>query len=202
MKAQSHLACVGLLLVLVASGFAQAGPDPLADTVMLIATPELKGGYARTVLVAKRLAQEWHMGVIINRPTRTSLATLFPDHAPSKKIVDPVHFGGPVAVDTLSAMVRSKEQPGEGALQFASDLFFVIEADTIDRIIEQQPDHARFYVGIVLWRPGELAAEVARGLWVTEPADPDLVLRKHTEGMWDELIRRVPRARANVASAH
>lgn len=64
MKAQSPVGCIGLLLVLVANEFAQAGPDPLADTVMLIAAPELKGGYARTVLLAKRLAQEWHIGVI------------------------------------------------------------------------------------------------------------------------------------------
>ena len=128
--------------------------------------------------------------MILNRPTRTSLAALFPDHEPSRKIVDPVHFGGPVAVDAVFALVRTKANPGEGSLQLAPDLFLATTGTVIDRIIEEQPDQARFYAGVVVWAPGELAAEIAGGFWFVRPADTDVVFRTPTEGMWEELVRR------------
>jgi putative transcriptional regulator len=199
MKTRCHFTYISLLLVLFVSGLSSVRAAEPAETVMLVATPKLGGGYGRTVLVAKRLAQESYIGVIINRPTRTSLATLFPEHEPSKKIMDPVYFGGPVGIDAVFAMVRTSQSPGEGSLQLAPDLFLVMQGEVIDRIIEQQTNEARFYFGVVVWQPGELAAELASGLWLVGPADTDLVLRKDTRGIWEELIQRL-RARANLVS--
>jgi len=51
-----------------------------------------------------------------------------------------------------------------------------------------------------MWERGELAAEMAKGFWFIRPADSELVLRKDTDGIWDELIRRAPRARVNFVS--
>lgn len=181
---------VFVLLVFAAAAFGSARAGEPAETVLLVATPELGADYSRTILIATRAAHGRHVGVILNRPTRTSLAALFPDHAPSKKIVDPVHFGGPVAVDAVFALVRTKENPGEGSLQLAPDLFLATSGMVIDRLIEQQPDRARFYAGVVVWEPGELAAEIASGFWFVRPADTDVVFRTPTEGMWEELVHR------------
>jgi putative transcriptional regulator len=184
-----------LVLVAVTFGGARAGePD---DTVLLVATPELNAGYSHTVLIARRVAQERYVGLILNRPTPMSLAALFPDHKPSKKVLDPLHFGGPVAADAVFALVRTKESPGEGSFQLAPDLFLATNSSVIDAVIERQPDRARFYAGFVVWEPGELAAEIASGFWFVRPADTDVVLRKRTEGLWEELVRR---SRAVTAS--
>jgi putative transcriptional regulator len=181
---------VFVLAVLAAAAFGSARAAEPAETVLLVATPELDASYSRTILLATRVAQGHHVGVILNRPTRTSLAATFPDHAPSKKIVDPLHFGGPVGVDMVFALVRTKETPGEGSLQLAPDLFLATTGTVIDRVIEQHPDRARFYAGLVVWQPGELAAEIARGFWFVRPADAGVVFRSPTEGLWEELVRR------------
>ncbi len=178
-----------LALILAAATIGAARAEDSAETVLLVATPELAAGYSRTILIAKRVADDRHIGVILNRPTRMPLATLFPDHEPSKKVVEPLHFGGPVAVDALFALVRAKESPGAGSLQLAPDLFLATTGAVIDRIIEQQPDGARFFAGVVVWQPGELDAEIASGFWFVRPADTDLVLRGRTEGLWEELVR-------------
>ncbi len=52
---------------------------------------------------------------------------------------------------------------------------------------------ARFLAGLVAWRPGELRDELKRGLWYVLEADSELVMRKPTEGLWEELVRRSER---------
>lgn len=74
------------------------------------------------------------------------------------------------------------------------DLFVAFDAETVDRIIEAEPDRARFVAGPVVWRPGELQEEIKRGLWYVLEPDAALVLRKPTAGLWEELVRRSEQA--------
>ena len=118
-----------------------------------------------------------------------TLAKLFPDHVPSRKVVEPVFLGGPVNSETIFALVQRKDSPSSRSMQIAPDLYLAHERDVVDRIIETEADHARFFAGLVLWRPGELDAEIRRGFWFVLDADASLVLRKSTQGMWEELVR-------------
>jgi len=63
----------------------------------------------------------------------------------------------------------------------------------VDRVIEKQSGQARFFAGMVLWRPGELNDEIKKGLWYVHDAKAELVLRRSTEGMWEELLGRSER---------
>src|SRR5439155_216742 len=65
--------------------------------VTLVAAPRLVDpDYRGAVLLAVPVENNRHVGVIINRPTGRSLASLFPEHSPSKLVRDPVYFGGPM----------------------------------------------------------------------------------------------------------
>jgi len=46
------------------------------------------------------------------------------------------------------------------------------------------------------WRPGELKSELDRGLWTVLNADLDMVFRKDTESLWEELLQSSRRIRA------
>ena len=46
--------------------------------------------------------------------------------------------------------------PGEGTRPRMKDLYIAFRAATIDKVIEQTPHDARYFVGYVGWRPGEL----------------------------------------------
>jgi putative transcriptional regulator len=179
-----------LLAGLVLLGGLALASIAVAQPVLLVAHPELRDpDWVETVLLAAPLPNGGHVGVIINRPTNTSLAELFPGHASSQKIVDPVHYGGPVSTDAVVALVKSAASPGAGSLALSAELFLAIAGRTVDRVIEQAPQAARYYVGLVVWQPGELETELAKGLWSVHGADLRTVFRKDTKGLWQELSR-------------
>lgn len=169
------------------------------DAILLVAHPAFRDlDYRQTVLIATPAPNGGHIGVILNRPTRRSLGSLFPDHEPSRKVVDPVYYGGPFSRGALVALVKTEASPGNGAVPVMKNLYLAFRANTIDHIIENTPNDARYYVGYVGWRPGELKTEIERGLWSVLSPDLGTVFRKDIDGMWEELLQQTRRIRAEV----
>ena len=175
--------------VLLLGAFAARGQD-LDKALLLAAAPELKGPYARTALIVLPMGDK-HVGFILNRATNMKLATVFPEHPPSAKVIEPLFFGGPEAAGAIFALLR--RDPGEPSLHLFGDVFMTAHAAAIDRIIEQTPNDARYFAGFVGWGRGELAQELERGWWLTAIPDASEVFRKDTGGMWGELVKRLTR---------
>jgi putative transcriptional regulator len=171
-----------------------ARPADLSDSIILIAKRQLQDKlYGSTILIVRPIGGERHVGFIINKPTQMTLGKLFPTHEPSHRVADPVFLGGPVSPEVIFALVQGRESPGGRSIKILDDLYLAIDSEVVDRVIEKQSAHARFFAGMVLWRPGELHEEVKRGLWYLQDAKADLVLRKSTDGMWEELLGRSER---------
>jgi putative transcriptional regulator len=189
------LVSLGLCVV---CGLAQAQEE---DAVILVAHPAFRDlEYRQTVLVAAPAPNGGHVGVILNRPTRRSLGSLFPEHEPSKKVIDPVYYGGPFSRGALVALVRTDSAPGAGSVMLMKNLYLAFRANTIDQVIETTPNEARYFVGYVGWRPGELKSEIDRGIWTVQGAELDMVFRKDTENLWEELQQASKRIRADAAA--
>jgi putative transcriptional regulator len=185
-----------LTLVLAAcAALAEEFDKPL----LLVASPTLQGAYSHTALIVFPMRGQ-HAGFILNRSTDVKLGTVFPDHAPSAKVIEPIYFGGPEMMDSLFAVVR--KNPGAGAVQVLGDLFVTAEAETVDRIIEQMPNDARYFAGFVGWRPGELAKEIAAGYWYVEDLDAAQVFRKDPNAMWEELVERLGNGHPRPTNLH
>ena len=184
-----------LIALLIATPLAGAqGQD---DAIILVAHPAFRDlEYRQTVLIAAPAPNGGHVGVILNRPTRRSLGSLFPEHEPSKKVADPVYYGGPFSRGALVALVRGDSAPGAGSVLLMKNLYLAFRANTIDHVIETTPNEARYFVGYVGWRPGELRSEIDRGLWSVSNADLEVIFRKDTEGLWEELFQQSKRIRA------
>ena len=179
-----------LFALLLACTSLAAAPD-LSRPLVLVAKPELHDPlYGKSVLVVAPFGNDQHVGFIVNRPTDFTLAKVFPEHGPSRKVLDPVFLGGPVDANAIFALVRQAESPGGDSVQIMPGLFAVIDAPTVDKIIEANPEEARFVAGLVVWRPGELRHEVGLGAWHVMDADPALATRK-SEGLWEELVQRM-----------
>ena len=167
------------------------------DAVFLVANPAFRdAGYFHTVLIAAPIPRGGHIGVILNRPTNRSLTSLFPEHEPSKQVAEPVRYGGPFSPGALIAVVKAQASPGEGTLPLMKDLYIAFRAATIDKVIEQTPQDARFFVGYVGWRPGELKGEIDRGLWAVVHANRDTVFQKDTSELWEDMIAQSRRIQA------
>lgn len=165
--------------------------EAVDETAILVAKPALRDRlYGATILISKPLGNGQHIGLIVNKPTPMTLGRLFPGHGPSLKVTDPVYLGGPVSTEVIFALVQRADSPGNRSVQLTQDLYLVLDRELVDKVIEGEADHARFYAGMVLWRPGELRNEIERGFWYVLDADANLVLRKSMTGMWEELVKR------------
>jgi len=182
-------ALVAWFAVAYFSGAGAAAPE---ETVLLVAKPQFEHPiWGSTIVLAKPVEGGGHVGFIVNRPTKMRLGEVFPEHAPSKKVVDPLFLGGIVDMNTVFALVERRGSGKDDSIRIAPNLFLAFESKAIDRIIESESDHARFFLGLVVWRPGQLDDELERGLWYVDEPEAKLVLRRKTDGLWEELVRRL-----------
>jgi putative transcriptional regulator len=166
-----------------------AAAAELDRSVILVAKRQLQDRfYGATILVVRPIGQDQHIGFIVNRPSQVTLGQLFPQHAPSRKVPDPVFVGGPINSESIFALVQTSKNPGGRSVRLSDNLFVVIDGKLVDDVIEKDPSHARFVAGLVAWRSGELKEEIQRGAWHVLAADSGLVLRR-PEGLWEELVR-------------
>src|SRR3954471_3813074 len=172
--------------LLVALVLATAAPlafaTDITQTVLLVAKRNLRDRlYGSTILVARPIGDDRHVGFIVNKPTNMTLGKLFPKHGPSQKVIDPVYLGGPMGPEVIFAMVKDAKSPGGRSMQLANGIYLAYDSAVVDRIIETQPQQARFFAGMVLWAPSELDEEVRRGLWYVLDPQAELFLRKTTD---------------------
>ena len=168
-----------------------AGAQDLDRPLLLVAAPDLQGMYNRTALLVVPAAGGQHFGFILNRATEMRLGTLFPEHAPSAKVADPVFFGGPEMLGSIFAIVP--HDPGGPALHLFGELYVTANGAAVDRIIEKTPNEARYFAGFVGWERGELAKEVEAGFWLLSEPDAALLFKSDTGRMWEELVQRLGR---------
>ena len=180
--------------ILAIAWSAPARPADPDDSIILVAKRQLQDKlYGSTILIARPIGADRHVGFIVNKPTQMTLGKLFPSHGPSQKVLDPVFLGGPVSPEVIFALVQGKDSPGGRSIRILDDLYLAIDSDVVDSVIEKRPAQARFLAGMVLWRPGELTEEVRRGLWYVLDPKADLVVRRQTDTLWEELVARSER---------
>ena len=90
--------------------------------------------------------------------------------------------------------LASDELEGRGPT--TKGLYLAIKETTIDHVIEQTPNDAHYFVGTVVWQPGELQAEVDRGFWSVMAPDAGVVFDHDPEKLWEHL-----QAKAGAVSA-
>src|SRR2546421_10330670 len=106
--------------------------------VILVAKRQLTDRlYGATILVARPIGQDQHIGFIVNRPTKVTLGQLFPQHAPSQKVPDPVFLGGPINSESIFAPGQTKKNPGGRSGKLLDNLFAVIDGKLGDDVIDE-----------------------------------------------------------------
>jgi putative transcriptional regulator len=186
MKRLAHLLLFSLLVIANVGRVALADDSPQAVT--LVATDVLDGTpFEQTVIVAAPLPDGGHVGFIINRPTNVKLATLFPDDARSRKANAPVSYGGPILPSAVFALTRKAPDGDSDIVTLMPGLVAVLDAAGVNHVLETAPNDARYFIGLVVWPPGQLPAQVDGGAWDVKPSDRNLVLGAKSSRLWQEL---------------
>ena len=178
----------------------QAGAQEGGRTHFLVAKPGLPDPNFResVVLVTQNESGET-AGVIINRPTNRSLASILPGER-FKRFTEPVFFGGPVMSQGLFAVYRA-EKRARDSLTLLPGVYLSLQASTLDELLQKPPQSIRFYSGLAGWAPGQLQAEIERGDWFVLNADADTVFTSDTKGLWSRLVRMARTITAEAAAS-
>ena len=180
-------------LVLLAT-LALAAPLPSHEPAigrLLIASPQVGGFFAESVIVLVDHGPNGSLGLIVNRPLASSLAELLPDFEGAQGHGEPAFFGGPVAPGQMLLLVRAAHPPA-GAAPVLDGVSVSGNRDTLRALLEHPPSggELRAYVGYAGWAPGQLAEEIARGDWLVAPGDAGAVFTHEPAELWKTLVKK------------
>lgn len=183
-------------LAATASGAYAQGSDA---GFFLVAKPSITDpNFARAVILVTTAPDGATLGVILNRPTRQSLAGILPELPELARFTDPLYFGGPVERIGLYALFRSPEPIGQ-ALAVIDDVYLALHPETVEDLLHEPPAQMRLFVGYSGWAPRQLERELERGDWWVVPADAATIFRRDTDALWEELARRARAVTAKLA---
>jgi putative transcriptional regulator len=181
--------------------FAPAAPAQPANGVLLVAKPTIVDpNFNRTVVLVTQAPDAETVGVILNRPVPLAASEVLPPELLSDNYPDSVYYGGPVLRRVIVALFHADRAPTAPAFHVLKDVYLSMHPDNIKMLLESKHRRYRLYAGFAGWAPGQLEAELERDGWYVLPAEEDLLFRKDTAGLWQELLRRAssPRAAARL----
>lgn len=164
----------------------------LAKGKFLVASRELMDpNFLETVILLADYGPNGASGLVVNRPSRTTLAELLPDEEWLRPRNDTIYIGGPVAQDRLLLLIRTAKQPEASHLVF-DDVYISGSASTLRDLTGRESESTKFlpYLGYAGWAPGQLENEVRRGDWWIVPADTDAIFDQPSTSLWQKLIER------------
>ncbi len=169
---------------------ARAADKGKNEVELLIARNQVQDPYFRQSVVLMLPASENQpvVGLIINKPTRFSLAKIFPDSPEFRGRTDLAYFGGPVDIRTPSIVFHSSTAQ-DNALKLFENVYLTFDSDLISKTFQsgQAGSTPRLFLGRAQWAPGQLDNEIRLGGWYRIHAEGDVVFSSHPDNLWATL---------------
>ncbi|MGH8273869.1 MAG: YqgE/AlgH family protein [Gammaproteobacteria bacterium] len=185
--------CAFALLVACMAGWGGTAPARTAPATgrFLVAASGQPGVFSGSVVLLIAYGPDGALGLIVNQPTKFPLAKALSNESELPDSNKPLYFGGPVALDHLTLLIRSKTPPPD-ALRVLDDIYSSGSMKTLQAVAGNKFPGARFrgYAGYAGWAPGQLDSEIARGGWYVLAANADEVFTVDPAGLWKKLIHR------------
>ena len=166
---------------------------------LLVAGPGLiDPNFWRTVLLIVDHGEEGAFGLVLNRPSETTVGEAVPELETLVDPDEPLFIGGPVQPSTVITLAQFSDV-GDAALHAFDDIGVI---GTGGPSLDEQAERvltARAFVGHSGWGAGQLDSEFERGDWITEPARRDDVFSPSPHELWSGVLTRKGGSYALVA---
>ena len=183
-----------LLAFLLWTAVAMAQPNG----ILLVAKPGLPDpNFSEAVVLVTWTEDGSTVGLILNRPSSRRLVDVAPTWPGAANFREPLYSGGPVMRQVVVALFDSPDEPKAKAFRVLPHVYLSMHPGNLELLIARPSERMRLYAGFSGWAPRQLEAEVDRGTWYSMRATEDLLFRKNTSGMWQELVEKArgsPRA--------
>jgi putative transcriptional regulator len=146
--------------------------------------------FAKSVVLLIHYDQDGVVGLMLNQPAGVPLSKLRDVKGTSKRS-DPVYVGGPVELDTVTALVRATSAPPD-AMRVAADLYAVQTRRGIEAALQRSkgPNDLRVFLGYSGWVIPQIENEVKLGSWFIFDHGERYVFDTEPRTLWKRLIDR------------
>ncbi len=163
---------------------------------LLVANPLLPDpNFDRTVVLILVHNDQGAVGVVLNRPSDTSISIPLPEWEPLAAAPAVVFVGGPVSHDAALCLGQiaggGHTSPGAvgGWSPIAGDVG-TVDLDALPDGLRSEVTTLRIFAGYAGWDEGQLEAEIAAGAWWIVAAEPADVFCDDPGGLWKQVLRR------------
>jgi putative transcriptional regulator len=164
---------------------------------LLIAGPGLVDpNFWRTVVLIVEHSDEGALGLVLNRPSETTVGEAISELQQLLDVDDPLYVGGPVQPSSLIVLAEF-EQPDDAALIAFDDVGVLAGGAEDDPATGLR--RSRAFVGHSGWGPGQLDSEIERDDWILEPARPEDAFSAAPLDLWESVLTRKGGSYALVA---
>ncbi|HTX46037.1 MAG TPA: YqgE/AlgH family protein [Solirubrobacteraceae bacterium] len=169
-----------------------------ARGTLLIAGPGLLDpNFWRTVVLVVEHNEDGALGLVLNRPSETTVHDAVPQLEELVDEDDLLYIGGPVQPSSVIVLARL-EDPSDAALISFDDIGVIGMGDGSDGPAPSVRE-GRAFVGHSGWGPGQLDTEIERGDWITEPARREDAFSQDPAALWPSVLTRMGGSYALVA---
>ena len=156
---------------------------------LVIASPALiDPNFARSVVLITEHSSEGAMGIVLDRPSDTTVGEVVPQLADAAGESEPVFVGGPVQPTALVVLAEFSD-PEAAAWIITADVGFAaagVETESLSEFVRR----ARVYAGYSGWGPGQLEAEMEADSWIVEPPLPHELFPDEPRTLWSDVLGR------------
>jgi putative transcriptional regulator len=155
---------------------------------LLVASPTLVDpNFARAVVLITEHTDEGAMGIVLNRPSETSVDEVVPELA-GVAASEPVFVGGPVQPEAVVLLAEFAD-PEAAAWIVVADVGLASAEVDLDEL-PQAVRRGRVYAGYSGWSPGQLEAELESDSWIVEPPLPAELFPDDPATLWHDVLAR------------
>lgn len=164
---------------------------------LLIAGPGLVDpNFWRTVVLIVEHSEEGALGLVLNRPSETTVGEAVSELEELLELDDPLYIGGPVQPSALIVLAEFEDATDAALLAF-DDVGVLAGGFQEEEVAGLRAGRA--FVGHAGWSSGQLDAELERGDWILEPAQREDAFTTEPQELWETVLTRKGGSYALVA---
>jgi putative transcriptional regulator len=154
---------------------------------LLVASPSLLDpNFRRTVVLVTEHGEHGAAGLVLNRPSETTVDDVVPQLEWLAEPDERVFIGGPVEQNAVLVLAEF-EDPDDSPVTVFGDLGFVaLDEEDGSASVRRR----RIFAGYAGWGEGQLEEELDRDDWIVEPAIVDDVFADDVDTLWGGVLRR------------
>jgi putative transcriptional regulator len=149
----------------------------------LLAAPpqERDPDFVGTVILLIQQSEEQAFGVVLNRPTTTTVRQAWRSKSPCQCDAV-VYSGGPVS----GPFMALHSDPSLGEIEVLPGVYYSVQKKQLEQLVRRPTHPLRIFDSHVGWGPGQMERFLEKGPWRTTPATPEHVFDAKPN-LWEEV---------------